>query len=211
MQVLTYRDIPFENILNIQQECLLKVTEDKEASFLIAFEPKPTFTRGISAESRDLLWNEDQLKEKAITVLPVTRGGKWTYHGPGQIVVFPLFAMEKIGFSSRDTKGYVDLLTEAVQNFLSLHNLTTSVKETPYGVYVENKKICSFGVRMERGITTHGIALSLSSQTEPFRGINPCGQENAQLTSLWEEGIKLTWVDAASQLLESIKKSFKLT
>lgn len=189
---------------------MLKVREDKTASFLIVSEPKATFTCGVSAQPSDLLWNEQTLKEKDIAICPVTRGGKWTYHGPGQVVIFPVFRLEQLGLNSRDTKGFVDLLTQSVQSFLETEKLTSSVKDTPYGIYVNDKKICSFGVRVERGITSHGFALSLSKQSEPFKGINPCGHENAKLTSLWEEERTITWMDAAHQLVESIKKSFKL-
>ena len=189
---------------------MLKVKEDVSTSFLIVSEPRATFTSGVSALPSDLLWNEQILKEKGIALCPVTRGGKWTYHGPGQVVIFPIFRLEQFGLNNRDTKGFVELLTQAVQSFLETEGLTSSVKETPYGIYVNDKKICSFGVRVERGITSHGLALSLYKQSEPFKGINPCGHENAKLTSLWEEERTITWVDAAHQLVESIKKSFKL-
>lgn len=210
MQVLRYRGISFDELLKIQEECVFKVSEDKSASFLIVSEPLPTFTRGVSAKDTDLLWDALTLKEKGVVLCSVSRGGKWTYHGPGQIVVFPILQLEEFGFSNRGTQNFVETLSEAVQNFLSIHNITSCIKTTPYGIYVGENKICSFGVRVERGITSHGLSFYFSSQKEPFKGIHPCGEENAQLTSLWEEGGKLTWLDASNQLVSFIKKSFKL-
>ncbi len=210
MQVQVFRDVSFEAILGIQEECLLKVTEDPRESFLLVFEPKPTFTAGISAEKSDLLWDESTCREKEIALTPVTRGGKWTYHGPGQIVVFPILALKTLGLAERDTKAYVAILSKAVQNYLNLQNLVSQIKDEPYGIYVGDEKICSFGIRIQRGVTSHGFALYLSPQHNPFRGIHPCGQKEVALTSLWQNGVKSTWIDASNQLVQSIKKSFIL-
>lgn len=205
MQVQIFRDIPFPTLERIEEECVLKVSQDPSTSFLLAFEPQATFTSGVSALPSDLLWDETQLKDKQIAVVPVSRGGKWTYHGPGQIILFPIFQMKSLGLSDRATKEYVELLTKSVQQFLEKHGISSEVRPTPYGIYVENKKICSFGVRVTKGVTSHGLALYYGPQNEAFQGIHPCGQPQAKMTSLLELKLKLTWIDATNQLIESLK------
>lgn len=202
-----YRDIAWADISRLEAEAVARVSKGADPELLI-FEPQPTFTSGFSAQREDLLWSTSELQARNIATHTASRGGKWTYHGPGQIVIFPIVRLEQIGFRPREVRAYVDAVRAALVAGLSALGVASQNREEPYGVYVNNAKIASFGFGVRRGVSQHGVALYYSAQQDPFSGINPCGQRSAPTTSLQELGLRLTYGDAARHLSQHLKSAF---
>lgn len=204
-----YRKIPWNELEAIQSDLVKKASQNSKEKFLLFSEPLPTFTFGRNALKEDLLWSDSQIQKQGITVAPVTRGGKWTYHGPGQVLIYPIGSLHSWGFSSKSAKAFVDRFRSSIADSLNSWGLRPESKEDPYGLYFDQKKIASFGMSFVRGISSHGAALYLTPQNE-FSGITPCGVQGMQFTSLNDFLPQLDWITAANQVLLSFKKGFKL-
>ena len=193
------------------QSCLSEVIQNPQKAFLLISEPNPTFTKGRSGLDSDLIWNESERQARGVTTAPVARGGQWTYHGPGQIVCYPIVQLSELGFDRRAVTAFLEVLKASLVQIIEKLEIPTDRETTdlPFGIYSGGKKLVSFGINIQRGVTSHGFALYLTRQTSYFQGINPCGVAGGTLTSLEELGGAISWEDAAGQVIESIKKGFK--
>lgn len=144
-----------------------------------------------------------------MAVRPVSRGGKWTFHGPGQIVIYPIVRLTDIGFSSRATLPFLSTLRTGVMGAIRASGITCNTGENPFGIYAESKKLVSFGIAISRGICSNGLAVYVGPQQNYFDGIIPCGVRETKVTSFEELGRKPDWERLTSQLVEHIKFSFK--
>ncbi len=142
-------------------------------------EHDPVFTLGQAGKREHVLAPGD------IPVVQVDRGGQVTYHGPGQIVVYPLLELRRLGIGVRD---YVCRIEQAVIDTLGEWNIGAERRDGAPGVYVADAKIAALGIRVRRGCTFHGLAFNVSMDLEPFRRINPCGYEGLQVTSVLDLG-----------------------
>ena len=138
-------------------------------------EHPPVFTLGLNARPEHLLAPGD------ISVIQTDRGGQVTYHGPGQIVVYPLLDIRRRGLSVREL---VTLLEDAVVGLLADHGVTARPRPDARGVYVDGAKIAALGLRIRRGASYHGLALNVDMDLEPFDRINPCGHAGMAVTQL---------------------------
>jgi lipoyl(octanoyl) transferase len=138
-------------------------------------EHEPVFTLGMNADRSHLLAPGD------IPVVQIDRGGQVTYHGPGQLVVYPLIDIRRAGLGVRDL---VTALERSVIRFLSGLGLAAGTREKAPGVYVAERKIASVGLRIRRGGSYHGLAFNIDMDLEPFRRINPCGYAGLEMTQL---------------------------
>lgn len=153
-------------------------------------EHPPVYTLGKSGLADNLLINQQQLAERGATFFKIDRGGDITYHGPGQIVVYPIIDLEqgKLGL-----KQYIHLLEEAVIRFLAGRGVTAERLEGATGVWLDSllpgkaRKICAIGVKSSRHITMHGLALNINTDLSYFHAINPCGFIDKGVTSLQQE------------------------
>ncbi len=125
------------------------------------------------------------LRAPGLEVIEVERGGRLTWHGPGQLVVYPI--LELTG-GLRDLHAWLRLLEEAVIAFLRGHGVEASTSKLGTGVFVHGRKIASIGIAVRRWVSYHGLALNLSPDLEAFRKIRPCGFEPERMTSLAIEG-----------------------
>ena len=143
-------------------------------------EHPPVFTLGLNASREHLLTPGD------IPVIQVDRGGQVTYHGPGQLMIYPLLDLKRAGLGVRDL---VTGLEQTVVDLLGDFDIeATSRKDAP-GVYVERRKVASVGLRVRRGGSYHGMALNIDMNLEPFSRINPCGFSDLEVTNLTALGI----------------------
>jgi len=197
------------NDLEARQAEILRNLGRGEAVLLFS-EPQPTFTCGRTGKPTDLLWSDEQLRKRGVTVAKVSRGGKWTYHGPGQVVLYPLIHLADLSLPSKGSRVFVDTFRRSILS--ALHGLGVGgyCGDEPYGIYVCDKKVVSFGLHFQNGIASHGAALYLKNQSKYFSGINPCGAPQVPLTSLENLGHFLTWGDTVSQLAEHVKNGFQL-
>ncbi len=196
----------FQSAWDMQFDLLQKLVEQKKANrklppeertppvhYLLLCEHPPVYTLGKSGKDKHLLYDQDQLVEKGATFLKINRGGDITFHGPGQLVVYPIFDLE---YFFTDIHRYVRLLEEVIIQTLSQFNLS-GFREVGYtGVWLgdhtrqENlRKICAIGVHLSRWITMHGLAFNVNTDLTFFDGIVPCGivEEHKSVTSLEKE------------------------
>ncbi|MGD9108972.1 MAG: lipoyl(octanoyl) transferase LipB [Gammaproteobacteria bacterium] len=138
-------------------------------------EHDPVFTQGQAGRPEHVLNPGD------IPVVQTDRGGQVTYHGPGQLVVYPLIDLRraKIGI-----KQYVGILEQTTIQLLAGYNIAAEIRDGAPGVYVKDAKICSIGLRVRRGCSYHGLALNVDMDLEPFSRINPCGFRKLAMTQI---------------------------
>jgi lipoyl(octanoyl) transferase len=116
-----------------------------------------------------------------IALLPVDRGGKITYHGRGQLIIYPLIDLERYQLTIR---SFVTLIEKSIVGFLSRRDIKASAKIEAPGVYIENKKIASLGLRIKNHASYHGLSMNIDMDLSPFEAIDPCGFKNLQMTQL---------------------------
>ena len=155
-------------------------------------EHPPVFTLGVNASRAHLL------SPGAIPVVQVDRGGEVTYHGPGQLVVYPLVDLKRAGVAIRD---FVTALERAVVDLAAQFGIRAESRRSAPGVYVDGRKLASLGVRVRRGGSYHGLAVNVALDLTPFRRINPCGYQGLEMTQLIELGGPRT-VSACARALE---------
>jgi lipoyl(octanoyl) transferase len=152
-------------------------TTPDEVWFLEHF---PVFTQGLNGKHEHLLAPGD------IPVVGIDRGGQVTYHGPGQLVVYPMIDLRRRGIGVREL---VVALESAVIALAKAHGISASGRRDAPGVYVEGRKLASLGLRIRRGCSYHGLALNVDMDLEPFGRINPCGMAGLEMTQLAMLGI----------------------
>ncbi|HRC89465.1 MAG TPA: lipoyl(octanoyl) transferase LipB [Bacteroidales bacterium] len=181
---------------------------------LIFVEHPHVYTLGKSGLENNLLINQIQLRAKNVAFYRTDRGGDITYHGPGQIVVYPVFDLEEVGIS---LKEYIYRLEEAVIMTMSVFGLKGERLAGATGVWLnaDNStkalKICAIGVKASRYITMHGFAFNINTELEYFNYINPCGFTDKGVTSLQKEtGIRQDMTETKKYLLNNLKYIFDL-
>lgn len=155
-----------------------RLTDERDADTpdeIWLLEHPPVFTLGMNADPRHVLLAGD------IPVVQIDRGGQVTYHGPGQLVVYPLIDLRRAGLGVRDL---VTALERAVVSYAATLGIAAAARREAPGVYVAGAKLASVGVRIRRGASYHGLALNVEMDLEPFQRINPCGYEGLAMTQL---------------------------
>ena len=142
-------------------------------------EHDPVFTIGQAARWEHVLVPGD------IPVVPVDRGGQVTYHGPGQIVAYPLLDLRRLGIGVREL---VNRIEQAVIDTLETWNIVALRRDGAPGVYVGDAKVAALGLRVRRGCTFHGLAFNVAMDLEPFNRINPCGYQGLAVTQVLDLG-----------------------
>ena len=164
-------------------------------------EHEPVFTLGQAGKPEHVLAPGD------IPVLHVDRGGQVTYHGPGQIVLYPLLDLRRIGIGVRE---YVCRIEQAIIDTLDEWNIGGQRREGAPGVYVAGAKVAALGIRVRRGCTFHGLAFNIGTDLEPFHRINPCGYQGLQVTSMQDLGGPSSMEAVKPVLLDHIARQFGL-
>ena len=165
-------------------------------------EHDPVFTLGQAGKPEHVLMPGD------IPVLHVDRGGQVTYHGPGQIVAYPLLDLKRLKVGVRE---YVDRIEQAVIDTLGDWNIGAARREGAPGVYVNGAKVAALGIRVRRGCTFHGLAFNIAMDLAPFRRINPCGYAGLEVTSMNDLGGPSSLDAVKPQLLEHLAVQFGLS
>ena len=147
---------------------------------LLLLDHPPVYTRGRRSQPGELPMGEDWYRAQGIDVVPTDRGGKLTYHGPGQLVGYPIMA---IG----DVVAYLRTMETAIIAGLADAGVTAQVRPGLTGVWTGERKIASIGVHVSRGVTTHGFAINVCNDLQPFSWVVPCGLEGVSMTSVSRE------------------------
>jgi lipoyl(octanoyl) transferase len=160
-----------------------RFTEDRDADTedeLWLLEHPSVFTLGMAADPGHVLAAGD------IPVVQTDRGGQVTYHGPGQLVAYPLIDIRRLGIGVRDL---IVTLEKSVIDLVARHGVHAVGRRDAPGVYVEGRKLASVGMRIRRGASYHGLALNVDMDLAPFARINPCGMVGMEVTQLRELGV----------------------
>ncbi|MNK08834.1 Octanoyltransferase [compost metagenome] len=192
-RTLEVRYIPFIDYgeaWELQKEIVKRVDREEQQETLLLLQHPPTYTIGSQRHPEHLLLSPEQLKEQGISIFEIDRGGDITYHGPGQLVGYPLLVLD--GSKGLDLHDYLRKLEQVIINYLASFGIEGSRKPEYTGVWVGNVKICAIGVKFnkcrgKRGfVTSHGFAFNIKSgiQNEGFQGIVPCGIQEYGVTSL---------------------------
>jgi lipoyl(octanoyl) transferase len=147
---------------------------------LLVLEHPPVYTRGRRSEPGELPMGEDWYRSQGIDVVATDRGGRLTYHGPGQLVGYPIVRIT-------DVVAYLRRLETAICAALAGEGIDAGPREGLTGVWVDDRKIASIGVHVSRGVTTHGFAVNVDNDLQPFSWVVPCGLEGVQMTSVLRE------------------------
>lgn len=160
-----------------------------EKEYILTTQHHPVITLGFHADAANLLVAEQYLKQRDIDLFRIERGGDITYHGPGQLVVYPLVDLERHHLG---VKQYVTILEQAVINVIGRYGIKGERVEGATGVWIgkgtpAERKICAVGVKCSRYVTMHGLALNVNTDLDGFSLINPCGFKEKGVTSMARE------------------------
>lgn len=188
--------------------------ENKPLNYLLFCEHPHVYTLGKSGQENNFLINEDFLKKINATYYKINRGGDITYHGPGQIVGYPIFDLEQFNLQ---VKKYIYHLEEAVIKTLKSYDIEGQHLEKSSGVWLDidnpkkSRKICAIGVRASHFVTMHGFAFNINTDLNYFNYINPCGFTDKGVTSLEKElGKKVNLEEAKGILKSNLAKVFDM-
>jgi len=178
-----------------------RLDSDNDQVWLL--EHPPVYTLGQAGKPEHIL------NPKSIPIVKTDRGGQVTYHGPGQIVIYLLINLDNYDLN---IKSFVCKLEQACINCLDDFGITAHRIEGAPGIYVDNKKICSIGLRVKKGCTYHGIAFNADMDLSPFKGINPCGYKDLEMTQFrdLDKDEKITMENLKSSLLNKIFSELKI-
>ena len=176
-----------ENLFN--KNIKSKLDNKKPENHLILCEHPHVFTLGKSGQLNNLLANEELLRKINATFYKINRGGDITYHGPGQIVGYPVFDLEQFDMG---VKKYINTIETIIIDIISKFGILGQHHSTAAGVWLDvgterERKICAIGVKISRGITMHGFALNVNTDLKYFDYINPCGYTDKGVSSIEKE------------------------
>lgn len=160
-----------------------KRVDNKIPDTLILTEHFPVFTIGKHGKMENLLVSEEELKSRNIKLYQIERGGDITFHGPGQLVGYPIFKFIQPFISVRK---FINAIERIIIDTLGVFNISATTKEPLVGVWVGEKKIASIGIAISKHVSLHGFALNVSTDLSYFNLINPCGISNINMTSMQE-------------------------
>ncbi len=187
---------------------------------LVEYEPTwramQAFTEQRQADTPDELWQvqhppvytlgqagkpEHLLQQTPIPLVKIDRGGQITYHGPGQAVIYLLLDLRRNGLKVREL---VQLMEQAIIDFLHDHHITAERQDGAPGVYVDGAKVAALGLRVKNGCSYHGLSLNVDMDLAPFNWINPCGYPGLRACQLKDLGVALTMADTHEQLTQHL-------
>lgn len=204
--------MPYRDAWALQTElfdsivALKRAKRPVENEYVIMVEHTPVYTMGRHANPMNMLMSPDLLAQDGIECIPIERGGDITFHGPGQLVVYPIIDMQ---LHHLGVKAYVNLLEEAVIRTISSFGIKGERVEGATGVWIDKdtpreRKICAIGVRCSHSVTMHGLALNVSTDLAYFNRINPCGFTDKGVTSITAELGREVDINEVKPIMQSI-------
>ena len=197
--------IDYQKALVVMEARVTGIHEGSETELLWFVEHPPVYTAGTNSNKNDLL------NPTRFPVHQVGRGGQYTYHGPGQRVVYIMLNLNKRG---KDVRGFIHNLEQVVINTLTEFGITGERRPGRVGIWVNEteteKKIAAIGIRIRHWITFHGISININPNLEHFSGINPCGISEFGVTSLTNLNVNCTLEDFDTALKRHFSKIFKI-
>tara|TARA_B000000441_G_scaffold44404_1_gene29209 strand:+ start:1457 stop:2068 length:612 start_codon:yes stop_codon:yes gene_type:complete len=186
--------------LQIQESLRNQVLKNDSNNFLIIVEHDHVYTLGKNANSSNVL-------NRICEIIPTQRGGDVTYHGPGQLVAYPIINLKKRKIG---VKSYVAMIEKLISNILFDYGLKPHVPIKETGVWIDDRKIASIGIHVSRGVTMHGLAINVNTDLSYFDNIISCGIEGVKMTSMDKElEKKIRMNDIKKSLITHFNQIFK--
>lgn len=207
-----YQNELFQSIIDIKLSNRKKETKESSSNYFLFTEHPPVYTLGKSGDLSNLLLNEAQLKQKGISFFKSNRGGDITFHGPEQIVGYPIIDLEEF---KPDIRWYMRSLEEVIIRSIAHYGLQGVRSDGETGVWLDvgtpfARKICALGVRTSRWVTMHGFALNVNTNLGYFDHIIPCGIRGKAVTSMEAElNRKIPLDEVKALILENFEKVFE--
>lgn len=204
-----YFSIGYSDFLEIQNRMVSMRQEGKLGDSILHVFHDHVFTGGIRS-------SPDDIKDTEVNLVRINRGGSVTYHGPGQVNIYPVVDIEKLRLTLKD---YMKILQKAVSEVLSDFGLySQNLLGDHLGTWVDGRKICSYGVAVQKGITSHGLSLNVTTDMRYFSSIRPCGFEPSVMVSMREllpappasEEVSVNLIDKLIEAL-NIEKYIKIS
>jgi len=180
---------------------------DARLDTLLFCEHEPVLTMGKSGKGQNLLVSQDELRRRGVEYYEIERGGDLTYHGPGQLVAYPIFKLPRL----REVQAFVRKMERSIIEALATFGIAAEQRADHAGAFVRGAKIASIGAAVRSGVTYHGLALDVCTDLGYFQLINPCGMPGVAITSIARElGREVSVEEAKSPLLEAMRRNFDL-
>jgi lipoyl(octanoyl) transferase len=197
----------YQEAWDLQAEIVSAVRDGRGPDTILLLEHPNVFTMGKAANSEDLLWDEDELSRRHVQVIWSDRGGEATYHGPGQLVGYPILDLAHFGLT---IPTYLQKLEQSLIEYLRELGVESEPGERGLtGVWSRGEKVAAIGIKLNRSVVSHGFALNLTTDLEYFDGIVPCGHADKRPTSVEAlTGVRLDTETAARDYLKHFAAVF---
>jgi len=177
--------LPYREALDLQRRAVAARAAGATGDAIYFVEHEPVLTVGRAGHAENLVASESLLRARGVDVVPIERGGDITYHGPGQVIAYPILALSELP-SGRDLYRYLRDLEEVLIGMLASYGVSAGRRPPYTGVWVGDRKVAAIGVAVRRWITFHGFALNLDPDLTHFEWIHPCGIRDLGVTSMRE-------------------------
>ena len=194
-------------VLKLQERLRLRVSKEDLPGILLLLEHPHIYTLGRRASSKDILIPQQKIDELGISVHQIDRGGEVTYHGPGQLVGYPIINLRRLGIGPL---VYVRSLEKMLIDALSDLSIKSESDGYPTGVWAQGKKIAAIGVRVSQGVTTHGFAVNVNCDLKYFDNIVPCGLSQSGITSIFDQGKTVSMNSFSNSVASHFSKKFEV-
>lgn len=205
-----YQEELFKQVVDIKLANRDQNTHELTPNYLLFCQHPHVFTLGKSGSMDHLLVNNEELNQKEATFYKINRGGDITYHGPGQLVAYPIFDLDNF---FTDIHRYVRFLEESVIRTCADYGITAGRIQGLTGVWLTDgmpRKICAIGVKSSRWVTMHGLAMNVNTDLSYFGNIVPCGIDDKAVTSLQQElGREISLAEAGEKLKKHLGDLFE--
>jgi lipoyl(octanoyl) transferase len=209
-RTLTYSNldlIGYEEAWKLQHEILQLRKENSITDVFLLLEHPHTYTLGKTADKKNLTGSKEYLEANNISVFEIDRGGDITYHGPGQVIGYPIISLNEW---QNDTHKYLRALEEVIILTCKEYGLDTGRNPKYTGVWIENRKIAAIGIKISNWISMHGFAFNVNTDLLFYNGIIPCGITDKEVTSLAKElGKEISLEEVKEKLLRNFIEVFR--
>jgi len=175
--------IGYKDAWDLQLRLHAERVADARPDTLLFCEHDPVLTMGKSGKGQNLLVSPEELRRRGVEYYAIERGGDLTYHGPGQLVAYPIFKLPRL----REVQNFVRKMERAINQALATFGITVQQRADHAGAFVHDAKIASIGAAVRSGVTYHGLALDVCTDLAYFQLINPCGMQGVAVTSIARE------------------------
>ena len=216
LQVVRLGLVPYEEGVRLQAELARRRLAGEIPDVVLMLEHPPVYTKGRRSTAEELPMGEDWYRMQGIEVVQTDRGGQVTYHGPGQLVAYPIMSLRELT-KPDDVHEYVRLMERAIIAAIGDYGIEAGLIDGLTGVWVgsepppagDARKIGSIGIHVHKGITTHGLAVNVANDLQPFEWVVPCGIEACRMTSLTRElGTEQSVDEFASALAKRLGEAY---